>query len=153
MKSQRWWLLGFFLLLCSAPAHAGRADIFRGWYEVLSPKEEGVRNYLVIDTDILSTLWARYAKTPLPERLEPLKNDPTIIAFAPVSSRNVLFLTLERVSLVSPNYLSLPGGTGEQLELKRAGDGTFEAAVMSQGVLTRLRLAAPVPPPPPREGL
>lgn len=138
------------LLATPSLSWAGRAEHFKGWYEILAgaqqeDPQQPQRQFMLLDNDTLANIWARYSKDPLPENLQEIKEEPTIIvAF---TDRNVLFLTLERGSTIGPDFLSISGAGTNQLEMKRAADGSYDMAMIVAGELHRTKLAAPVADP------
>jgi hypothetical protein len=149
---KRFLLLAWMLVMAvPSMAEAGRADHFKGVYDILTPTypENPGRHFMLVDTDTLANIWATYSKTELPADLVPFKEEPTIIVG--FNDRDTLFLTFEKGALITPAYLSIMGAQGKQLELKRNGDGSYDAAVQEFGQVSKLHLAAPVPLTPPEE--
>ncbi|RYZ95733.1 MAG: hypothetical protein EOP11_24465 [Proteobacteria bacterium] len=143
---KRFLLLSWMLVMAvPSMAHAQIAAHFKGTYEIIAPTypQNPGRHYMLVDNDTLENIWATYADGPLPENLVPMKDDGTIILG--FNDRNTLFLVLESQALVTPTYMALPGVEHKQMEMKRAADGTFDVAILEEGVITRLRTAAPVP--------
>ena len=138
------------LLATPSLSWAGRAEHFKGWYKILAGAnqenpEQPQQQYMLLDNDTLANIWGRYSKDPLPDSFKEIQEEPTIIvAF---TDRNVLFLTLEASSMISGDFLSISGVGTDQLEMKRAADGTYDMALLNAGQVYRLKLAAPVADP------
>jgi hypothetical protein len=136
--------------LGSLNSWAGRADPFRGIYDILSETNmQDGQPFFLLDADTLGALWGRYGNGPLPADLEHLRNEPSIIAG--FNNRELLFFGLEKGALIGNGYIALQGGDGEQLELRHRPDGKFDMATKEKGVVTVYLLAAPRPLPPAKE--
>lgn len=139
------WLLSLALALSffgTPSAWAGRAEPFKGIYDILSQQDRSTTQPIfLLDNDTLGNIWAKYAEGPLPADLEQYRNEPSIIAG--FNNRDLLFFGLERGALIADGFLALQGGDGEQLELSRRPDGQYDMAVKEKGRITLYLLAAP----------
>lgn len=146
MKSLKLFLALALMALLPMQAFAGRAAHFKGWYEILVQGNQPLtKQYFLLDNDTLGVIWAKYAEGPLPADLEKYREEPTILAG--FTNRSMIYFGLERGALIADNYLAMPGGEGEKLELRRRPDGTFDMItieVRPEGTLRTLyHLAAP----------
>lgn len=148
--------ISFLFLICiciqffSNQAHAQKADAFEGVFEIISRTDRPVSNfspeYFLLDADTLGNIWARYAEGPLPADLEKYRNEPSILAG--FTNRPLIFLTLERAALVTPNYIAFEGGEGERLELRLKGAQGADLGVLEKGVVSIYSLGPQQPLPP-----
>lgn len=128
-------------------AFAGKADPYRGVYDILSRQDKGALEVpkeapiFLFDTDTLGKLWEKYAEKPLPPNLEQYRNEPSILAG--FSDRNTIFLALEKSIFFGNGYISIPGGDNDRLEMRRRPNGQFDMAVQEHNVVSIYVLAAP----------
>lgn len=126
------------LLFGQIPAHAGKADHFKGLYEVtgeharLSGRAD--KKYVLVDVDSVANIWAKYAEGALPPSLEPIRDEPSILVG--FTFRDGLFFNLERSALIGPDSLAMPGNETDTMQLTRRGDGTYELGVRIKGAVT-----------------
>jgi hypothetical protein len=90
------------LFFSQLPAHAFKADHFKGIYEVFSehirstPRAD--KKYVVVDVDTVANIWAKYAEGDLPADLQPIKDEGSILVG--FTFRGGLFFNLERTALI-----------------------------------------------------
>jgi len=141
-------ILAFLALaiLVPAGAFARNAAAFKGVYPIISRTEQALdRPYFLLENETLGVIWSKYSEDPLPANLEVYRNEPAI--FAKFSNRPIIFFGLERGAMVLPNYLSMGGGEGEKLEMRRRADGKMDMAVKEGRRTTIYLLDAPSPVP------
>jgi hypothetical protein len=133
--------------LCPTLALGAKADPFKGKYQIVSEHDKSAADadYFLLDADTLGAIWAKYADTPLPPDLEKYRSEPSIIAG--FTNRDLIFLTLEKGALIVNGYLSIEGGNGERLEIKKRPDGQSDMAVKEGNRVTLYVLSAPEPIP------
>jgi hypothetical protein len=127
----------------SYSAQAQNGDPFEGIYELLSREDRPAPNspeYFLLDADTIGNIWAKYAEGPLPADLEKYRNEPGLLAG--FTNRSLLFFTLERAALITPNFIAFDGGDGEKLELRKRADGKSDLAVLEKGVISVYLLGA-----------
>jgi hypothetical protein len=135
-----------FAILLPAGAFAGKAAAFKGVYPIISRTEQTLdRPYFLLENDTLGVIWGKYSEDPLPANLEVYRNELAILA--KFSNRSILFFGLERGAMVLPNYLSMEGGEGEKLEMRRRADGKMDMAVKEGRRITIYLLDTPSPVP------
>lgn len=132
------------IAIIPAAGEASEASRFVGWYHILAPAQPK-KEYLLIDTGTLLEIWNKYASSPLPEDLQKYKDEPTILAG--FTNRDFLILCFEQTAVVADRYLSVGGGQGDQLDLYRRDDGSFDMATKQNGNVDRYLLASPAPNP------
>jgi hypothetical protein len=135
-----------FAILLPAGAFAGKAAAFKGVYPIISETEKALdAPFFLLDNDTLGVIWSKYAEGPLPADLEIYRNEQSILAG--FSNRPIIFFGLERGAMVLPNYLSMEGGEGEKLEMRRRADGKMDMAVKEGRRITIYLLDTPSPVP------
>lgn len=122
------------LLFGQIPAHAFKADHFKGLYEVTGEHARADKKYVVVDVDTVANIWAKYAEGALPPSLEPIRDEPSILVG--FTFRDGLFFNLERSALIGPDSLAMPGNETDTMQLTRRGDGTYELGVRIKGAVT-----------------
>ena len=134
-------------LLLPANSWALQASGFKGVYDILSQQNTTLAPlpFFLFDNDTVGNIWAKYGEGDLPADLERLRHEPAILAG--FSNRSTLFFTLEKAAVIADNFISVPGGNGEQLELRRRPDGQFDMAVGENNRVSLYLLAAPRPLP------
>jgi hypothetical protein len=141
------------VLAATTQAWAGRADPFKGVYDILERKDTqaGVVSletpFFLFDADTLENIWAKYSNSPYPANLEPYRKEPSIIAG--FSDRPTLYLNLEKSIFFGNGYISIPGDGNDRLEMRRRFTGEYDMAVREGNVLSMYVLAAPRPLPAP----
>lgn len=151
MKIVYAFLAVLFLSLTSLPAMAFQADHFKGAYAVLKEqvKASGKRDepappkYFICDVDTVANIWAKYGEGDLPESLQKVKNEPSILAG--FNFRQGLFFTLEANALIGPEYMTLGGANNDRLEIRHRSDGHYDLAVRIEGVVNIYELNAREP--------
>lgn len=144
MKNWILSLVAAFSLFGACSAWAGRAEPFKGIYNIVWQQDRtATQPIFLLDNDTLGNIWAKYAEGPLPADLEQYRNEQSIIAG--FNNRDLLFFGLERGALIADGFIALQGGDGEQLELARRPDGQYDMAVKERGRITLYLLAAPRP--------
>ena len=132
------------LLFGQLPAHAFKADHFKGLYEVISEQSRAAerpdKKYVVVDVDTVANIWAKYAEGELPADLQPIKDEPSILLG--FTFRNGIFFNLERSALIGPDSLAMAGNGTNTMQLTRRGNGTYELGVRIDNVVTFYNLGA-----------
>jgi len=86
-------------------------------------------------------IWAKYAEGPLPENLEHLRNEPTIMAR--FTNRMQYFFGLEGGALIGNSYIVMEDSNRDRFELMRRPDGNWDLAVKVGERLTIYSLGPP----------
>lgn len=139
------------LFFSQLPAHAFKADHFKGIYEVFSehirstPRAD--KKYVVVDVDTVANIWAKYAEGDLPADLQPIKDEGSILVG--FTFRGGLFFNLERTALIGDSSLAMPGAKTDTMQLTRKADGTFELGVRIDNLVTFYNLGPKQPLPAP----
>jgi hypothetical protein len=134
-----------FVVALPLNSFAAKATHLKGWYPIISQQngapaaDEPKTEYFLVDTDTLAVIWDRYAGTALPADLESVKNEIAIITG--FTNRDLIFLSLEKVTTVGSNFLAMSGDK-KQMELRRRPDGSgSDLATVVEGAISLYRLA------------
>ncbi len=139
----------FFVVLMmfvSVDSWASRASHFRGWYEVLSGgPSDGQKHFMLVEVDTLGKIWDRYIEDKFPPEFEDQRDVPFLLVG--FTFREILAFTPEANALITDDFLAVPGGGSDRMELKRRADGQYDMAARQNGSVSQYLMAAPTEEP------